>query len=191
MVVSSLRFYPPPPPPFFRPPEQRDVLIFQSFLLQKRAAPSSILEGSQAVYSVKLNGPPPTHVAIELNASDQLTRFVCLQCKKKLFCPRLVFLSFLSLSSFTYLPFALFFTRHILSLSLFLSPFHTSPHSPISMYSSPPSTDPSRFTFHLSSYFILHSPSPALHLLQGPYFLPDVQLEQLVCGTGRVHHGTR
>ena len=86
MVVSSLRFYPPPPPPpppLSRPPEQRDVLIFQSFLLQKRAAPSSILEGSQAVYSVKLNGPPPTHVAIELNASDQLTRFVCLHCVRK------------------------------------------------------------------------------------------------------------
>lgn len=28
------------------------------------------------MYSVKLNGPPPSNVAIELNASDQLTRLV-------------------------------------------------------------------------------------------------------------------
>ena len=55
--------------------EREDVLLFQSFLLQKRASPGYITEGSQSVYSVKLNGPPPTNVAIELNASDQLTRY--------------------------------------------------------------------------------------------------------------------
>jgi len=58
------------------PSEREDVLIFQSFLLQKRSSPGYITEGSQSVYSVKLNGPPPSNVAIELNASDQLTRIL-------------------------------------------------------------------------------------------------------------------
>ena len=161
MAVSSLHFY---PPPSFPPPEQRDVLIFQSFLLQKRVAPSSILEGSQAVYSVKLNGPPPTDVAIELNASDQLTRYVCVYtiCKETVLlmactCSVHIFLSFPSFFVLTYLPSPSPSTTHRPSY----------PHSPISMYSSPPSSPPSTnpSTFHFPPSL---TSSSILHLLPGP-----------------------
>ena len=170
MAVSSLHFY---PPPSFPPPEQRDVLIFQSFLLQKRVAPSSILEGSQAVYSVKLNGPPPTDVAIELNASDQLTRYVCVYtiCKETVLlmacsCSVHIFLSFPSLFILTYLP-----SPSPSTYPSSLLPSFSNLHVLLS-------TNPSTFHFppSLTSSSILHllpgPQSPALR--PSPGFLPPL-----------------
>ena len=52
-----------------------DVLLFQNYLVQKQVAPSAIPEGSQAVYTVRLDGPPPNDVAITVNAADDFIRF--------------------------------------------------------------------------------------------------------------------
>jgi subtilisin-like proprotein convertase family protein len=47
-----------------------DVLLFQNYLLQKQVAPFSVAEGQSAVYTVKLDGPPPNDVAITVNEAD-------------------------------------------------------------------------------------------------------------------------
>ena len=52
-----------------------DVLLFQNYLFQKRVGPPFIPEGRQAVYSVRLDGPPPNDVAITLSAADDFIRF--------------------------------------------------------------------------------------------------------------------
>ena len=53
-----------------------DVLLFQNYLLQKQVAPFSVAEGQSAVYTVKLDGPPPNDVAITVNEADNFIRFV-------------------------------------------------------------------------------------------------------------------
>jgi hypothetical protein len=40
----------------------------------KESAPGSIMEGQDAVYNIRLNGPPPSAVALGATDSDDLTR---------------------------------------------------------------------------------------------------------------------
>lgn len=56
--------------------EQEDVLLFTSFLIRKAAGPGTVMEGGQAEYSIKLNGPPPARIAMEAANLDGLTRYV-------------------------------------------------------------------------------------------------------------------
>ena len=67
--------------------DQLDVLLFQNFLLRKQSGPSSIPEGSQSLYSVVLDGPPPTNVALELEAADNFARFESTQTPTTLLAP--------------------------------------------------------------------------------------------------------
>ena len=53
-----------------------DVLLFQNYLFQKQSRPFSIPEGQQSVYTVRLDGPPPSDVEITLNAADNFIRFI-------------------------------------------------------------------------------------------------------------------
>ena len=51
-----------------------DVLLFQNYLFQKESSPFSVAEGQQAVYTVKLDGPPLNDVAITVNPADNFIR---------------------------------------------------------------------------------------------------------------------
>ncbi len=50
------------------------MLLFTSFQILKASGPGTIFEGSDAVYNVKLNGPPPTRVGFDAEGFDSLTR---------------------------------------------------------------------------------------------------------------------
>ena len=56
---------------------QEDVLLFSSFLILKASAPSSILEGEEVQYHVRLNGPPPIGVETSMSTVDGFTRWGC------------------------------------------------------------------------------------------------------------------
>ena len=51
-----------------------DVLLFQNYLIQKQTGPSSIPEGDQALYTVRLDGPPPNDVEVAVNDIDNFIR---------------------------------------------------------------------------------------------------------------------
>ena len=52
-----------------------DVLLFENFLFQKLSSPNAVSEGQTAVYTVKLDGPPPTDVHIGLRNTDTFIRY--------------------------------------------------------------------------------------------------------------------
>ena len=54
--------------------------MFGRVQLQKVTKQSTILEGDNAEYRVRLNGPPPSALYLNLNNVDDFTRFVCMDC---------------------------------------------------------------------------------------------------------------
>ena len=55
-----------------------DVLLFQNYLFQKQSSPFSVAEGQEALYTVRLDGPPPNDVAITVSQADNFVR--CIVC---------------------------------------------------------------------------------------------------------------
>ena len=50
------------------------MLLFTSFLIMKASAPGTIMEGGDALYNVKLNGPPSSAIGMGAADLDGLTR---------------------------------------------------------------------------------------------------------------------
>ena len=60
--------------------------MFGRVQLQKLTRRSTILEGENALYRVRLNGPPPSGFYLNLNNVDDFTRFVRMGCMKRQIC---------------------------------------------------------------------------------------------------------
>ena len=54
--------------------EQEDIFLFTSFRIVKSSGPATIMEGGEAQYSIRLNGPPPSLVGVNATDLDGLTR---------------------------------------------------------------------------------------------------------------------
>ena len=51
-----------------------DAFLFKTFRFRKRSAPFSIPEGEQAIYTVKMDGPPPSEVTLQLQTLGNYIR---------------------------------------------------------------------------------------------------------------------